>query len=1265
MAKVDHHSQVGEGLSILIDALAPFVERTFADALPSGMLWPEVLQRKDTIAGRRATVYRERDLSLLLRAMTERLGELGYPFSRVLSRQGQNLASELRQVRNDWAHNQPFSAASAFRALDSAELLLREIDAQEEADAIARAKAGLLPATAAPEGLASVSPAPTDAGSRASSSHVADEPTGGPRISVSSLPVLSYAMAHCRVLVIDEIGVAHEGPDIRGATIEVEVECASGSLGGPKVLLLDLADGQTTTLRTIDLVLDPARMLAVETQQPGRIITTLRDPAGSTLATVASEVQVLAASQWMARPTHLGMEMLASYVQPNSDSIPPLILQASDRVGALTGDSSLNGYHEDPNRVDAIVRSVFEAMAARDIRYAEPPASWGDQGQMVRTPHDVLEGRLGTCLDTTVTLAAALEQVGINSTLWLLQGHIFLGYWRIDSSLSAVTSVEVDELVNRVDLGHIALVETTMLTGGPAAVSFDDAIRAARRRLDEEIEHVIGVTDIRQARRTRILPLPSRSVSADGQVVVSVYEAGAGPEIATYRATPSERAPGGRPAEPSRVARWKNALLDLSLRNHLINYTDRAGHHIEVPPRAIHRLEDQVSAQTPIMLVAADSVSSVDTARGIRFGRDLPERDREVLLADKRAAFIDIPAASYKTKLRYLAYKAKTIVEETGSNNLYLAFGMLRWHFADHDLRSPLILVPVTLTTTSRGETYRITLDEAGGSTPNFCLLEKLRLSFGLEVPQMQDPAEDASGIDLSATFDALRSALLAARLPFRVEETVDLAILQFAKFPLWKDLDEHWQTLSTNPLVRHLIHTPLESFVDPVEPRTAIDLDELSSLVPVPADSSQLEAVHVAVGGQTFVLEGPPGTGKSQTITNLLARSLASGQRVLFVAEKRAALDVVKKRLSEVGLAELALDLHDKGARPAAVRSQIQAALDLHVMCDHDAMKANGEAVEAARRRLALYAERLHQTNGVGHSLYTARAFGLATDRSVSPMEVPRQLVASGTAEHVEQLRTALRRVPEFADVAHPGPRHPWRFVDQCQPAADVDSAVVAARHLDEAIQQLESAGGSVGWLRHANSEGDVRAWSRLAVAPRLPLEADDVLHKSAWRQHLEELADELAALASDASAWRQVVAVEVMRRDVVAIHQAALAADGAGFLGRKRRRRAVLDQFADLLRVPRTQVDLKSLSQLTGDMAGAAAVLFAQEGATVFGCDRSLAAMEETAARIAAFGGRFTPVECDVTGNDAKGFIRRDDNLCCKGNRTFPLVPYGDIVD
>ena len=499
---------------------------------------------------------------------------------------------------------------------------------------------------------------------------------------------------------------------------------------------------------------------------PRRNSCGFRNAAGDVLAEAAKEVNILASNQWKATPLQLALEMLAAHVQPNSAAVAALMTDVSDRLLALTGNSAIDGYQsESPERVDAIAQSVFDAMRARDIRYAEPPASWGIDGQKVRTPAEVLEGRLGTCLDTTLTMAAMLEQAGINSTIWLLKGHAFLGYWRHDAALSMISSTEVVDVVNQVDLGNIGLVETTMIT--QSAVDGARSQRRQARRGSSTWPTICrkssaSLTSGKRARRGYI-PLPSRATDADGNVVVTQYEPGAGPTIAPYVATPGTEPI--RPADsvPPRVGQWKNALLDLSLRNKLINYTDRAGYRIEVPGPALGRFEDDVNAGARINLLASDAIKSVDAARGIRFGRDLPERERELLLADKRNAYIDITEAAYKTKLRYLAYKAKTIVEETGANNLYLAFGMLNWRFSDRDLRSPLVLVPVSLTTANRGERYVLTIDEAGASTPNYCLVEKLRVAFGLEIPGLANPTEDASGIDLAQTFNAVRQAVASA----------------------------------------------------------------------------------------------------------------------------------------------------------------------------------------------------------------------------------------------------------------------------------------------------------------------------------------------------------------------------------------------------------------------------------------------------------------------------------------------------------------------
>ncbi|QEW04998.1 DUF4011 domain-containing protein [Microbacterium lushaniae] len=1149
---------------------------------------------------------------MILRAFTESFGSIGYPFASLLNRQAQNCASELRNVRNKRAHNEEFSTAETYRALDCAEILLRALQAGEPAGRMDELKTAVIAAMAAESRVSfggqqsQVEATTGDVRGSGEDAHASKSDVDPPvfaelipmvprataHISVSSLPILSYAHARNSIAIVDEVTIDYRGEEMRGASVEVEAICRLGSLGDPKVVIVDLDGTRPVTLRNADLVLDPARMLTVEHPTQGVVRVTLRDAAGAVITYQDAEVEVLAANQWRANPPQLGVELLASFVQPNSPAIAPLLVQASDLLQAKTGNPDLDGYQQvSRERVDAIVEAIYESMRARDIRYAEPPASWGLEGQKVRTPAEVLEGRLGTCLDTTVTLAAALEEAGINSTLWLTSGHIFLGYWRDDASLDGPAQMDAAEAVNYVGIGQIEVVETTFLTGGATSKPFADARRHHHTTtLAGDASAVLGITDVKQARLARIYPLPSRVVGEAGDVQVVEYAIAPTPAALHY--TPSADAIAGGVARdvPPRVAQWKNALLDLSLRNRLINYGDKSGYPVAVPQPSLAAFEDMVNNGTAVTLVPNDRIPTVDGSRGIRYGQDLPETARAGMLAERKQVFVGVTEATYVPRLRALAYKARTIVEETGANNLYLAFGMLRWTFNDRELRSPLVLIPVTLESVGGGKTFRLRVDEAGESTPNYCLLEKLRLSFGLIIPGLANPAKDESGIDLPAAFAATRQALAAARLSFTVEDTVDLSILQFAKYRLWKDLDENWTEFAGNPLVNHLIQTPTAEFVDPVPEQPDVDLDALSNAVPVPADSSQLQAVAEAEAGRTFVLEGPPGTGKSQTITNLLAHSLANGKRVLFVAEKRAALDVVKSRLDAVGLGPFSLDLHDKGARPAAMRAQIRAAIDAVARPDGAALKADRETAATSRGSLKRYAQRLHEPNAAGLSMYSARAQLLASAGGIEALAIPATLVAATSEEQFESLRDTLRTLPETADLAHPAPLHPWGFVTATAVnPIDTKALHSAAREFDAALSDVLARQADMELLTHASTPAHLDRWASLAKAPRYPLDAIDDVHARNTAGEITALQGRLNASNVERT-WFASVGPEALDGDVRAVYQSAVAADASGFFGRRKRQRAALAGFGPALRTDARSFPAREVTPLTAEVVRAA---------------------------------------------------------------------------
>src|SRR3954471_5210821 len=465
-------------------------------------------------------------------------------------------------------------------------------------------------------------------------------------------------------------------------------------------------------------------------------------------------------------------------------------------------------------------------------------------------------------------MAAALERAGIRPLFWLAGGaggregeaHAFLGYWREERSAKSAATTDATSLVNLVDLGLIGLVETTLLTSmGESGADLHAPVVTGW--LTGGLDHLLGVTDVHRARKDGIIPLPARARDEDG--VLQVVEYRAALHSVQAPAEPAPPPPSSRPEAPARVQQWKNALLDLSLRNRLINYTQRSGLALTVPGSALGVLENFLHDGTPITLLPGDQLAAVQQERGIATARELPEEQLTELLVERRELHADVTRGGYLPTLRNLAYKAKTVLEETGANNLYLALGSLVWELDGRPLCSPLILIPVVLAPMGRTGAYRLSLDESGSSTPNYCLLEKLRQLHGLSIPQLAEPTSDGGGIDLDAALEAMRTALVGYRLPYRVEPTADLAILQFAKYRLWKDLDEHWTDFAGNALVQHPVSEPNEPFQDPIyDTAEHTDLDELAAALPAPADASQLRAIAEATAGRPFVLEGPPGTG-------------------------------------------------------------------------------------------------------------------------------------------------------------------------------------------------------------------------------------------------------------------------------------------------------------------------------------------------------------------------------------------------------------------
>ncbi|MFP3459784.1 DUF3320 domain-containing protein [Arthrobacter globiformis] len=1174
---LSNREYVGRALETLALSLSPHIVSVLAGVAP-GVSWPKLLEHKDATAGRTAQGYSATDLSVQLRVMTESLGALGYPFN--LAHAARSYTSELRQTRNLWAHNEPFDDDDTYRALDTAGRLARHLKLEAASHALsALLEEFRVRGAGGSENTRAEDPADANKARERSEDPADSEidqlsPTQHKVIvEITAAEALSYAMAHNGFKFVHQVKINNPGVEIRGAVVRIEVLSTAGRISEEFQQFIDLAAGQMIVLDDLDVPVSANTMYEFSDKQTGRVVVTVESGAASAGATeigrAETRIDLLPAQLWVAGNGLVSYEFLAAYVQPHHPAVAKLVSEAADLLLERTGSSSLDGYVEGAERVDEIAFAMAQAASNRDIRYSMPPASWGLQGQQVRTPSQVLEERLGTCLDTAIVMAAALEFCGIGPLLWVVDGHAFLGYWREERALPTAASDDVTELVSLVQRGYIGLIETTLLTGSQPITLAALQNSPVAKYIESGNDDVQAVTDIRRARLDGIFPLPARTTSETGALVVTTYT----PETKAAAVLPEKqgkvvRTPGQATEVPARVTQWKNALLDLSLRNRLINFTDTARFPLAVPSSWIGSFEDLINNGTPVSLLPSNQISAVYQERGIRFGRDLPQDELIGLLSSKKSVFAEVSEDAYSSKMRSLAYKAKTQLEETGANNLYLALGSLMWELDGRALRSPLVLVPVNLTAAGKQGLYRVTLDETGQSTPNYCLLEKLAQSHGLRIPGLAEPAEDGSGIDLDAAFDSVREAVSAKGLAFRVENTVDLSMLQFAKFRLWKDLDENWEQFSKNRLVHHLISTPTELFHDTVTADDDVDLDALAAQCPIPADSSQLQAVASALAGQTFVLEGPPGTGKSQTITNLLTRAIVEGKRVLFVAEKRAALDVVQKRLNEVGMGPFSLDLHDKGSKPTVVRAQIKHALELRLDSDSQQLETASTDLAAARRGLIRYASNLHEENGAHLSLYSARTKALTYEQDDPAIPLGIDFTSSANDASLEPIRSVLHELPEYTDRARPGKDHPWRFVAAAAGQEQVDQLLLTrGRRVDAALDAISSVEGLAQVVFSAGQPSDVGTLAALLEDRSVPLETLDIVRSGKWSTgagHLEQLVAAFAAVNHPGLDQVGPEAMDLPLQDILARAQQAAA---TGFWGRKKRLLAVAAELDSVL--------------------------------------------------------------------------------------------------
>ncbi len=795
--------------------------------------------------------------------------------------------------------------------------------------------------------------------------------------------VVNFAMQQNYVPIVKKLIVKNlSDEDISNLEIIITVEPEFAFEWKTNISIISAL--QAIELDVVDINLSPNFLYGLTEKMAGTIFVKAK-LGEEVLVNIVQGIDVLAYDEWSG--SLIMPEIISAFITPNHPKITEIIIKASKILKQWCENPSFTGYQSNnPNTVKMQMAAIYTVLQNENISYCVPPASYEIIGQRVRHCDSVFEQRMGTCLDLSLLYASCIEAVGLHPLIIFLKGHAFVGCWLEDECFAECVQDDISMITKRTAQGinEICLVECTGFVAGKFLM-FDDAVKAGNNNLSD-ISKFEFIVDVKRTRGSGIRPIPQRKTSDDGrynfeklELLHSEYS-----DKVKIGNSPEELELFGKienveHIEVTRQQIWERKLLDLSLRNTLVSFRVTRT-TIQLMVNQLSELEDALASGQEFQVMAKpkewDNTLRDSKIYSTENQTTLLESIAKTEFENKRIrTFIEENEVEYA--ITNLYRQARISLEENGTNTLYLALGFLKWYesnVSEKERYAPIVLIPIDIVRKSAQKGYVIRIRDEEPQM-NITLLEMLRQDFGLTIGGLDPLPTDDSGINLKTVFNTIRQAIMG-KSRWDVEELAFIGLFSFSQFIMWNDICNRSEDLKKNKIVASLLSGKMEW--EPNEEFQAPDtLDDiftpLDVAVPISADSTQLSAICEAGKGNSFVLHGPPGTGKSQTITNIIANALFQGKSVLFIAEKMAALSVVQKRLESIGLAPFCLELHSNKAKKKDVLEQLEEALEIGKIKSPQEYEEKANRIYDLRKKLNIVVKAIHKKQGFGFSLYEA----------------------------------------------------------------------------------------------------------------------------------------------------------------------------------------------------------------------------------------------------------------------------------------------------
>ncbi len=763
---------------------------------------------------------------------------------------------------------------------------------------------------------------------------------------------VSYASYYAKIPLFSEFKITNSGSEgIENVYVNIS---GSSALILPQTITIDLLPRESSVSVDVPNVLNPKYLMEIESIQ--KSLLSVKICVGKTVVqSLETEICALPMNMWSGLSGNV--EMLASFVRPKLSDCQKIKAEAGLQLKTWGYFSEWAGYSgSNKNAVRNALASIYSAIKNANIEKTgtEDYSEYVDTGDI----GGIMDKKSASPAELALFIASCIESVKLHPVILLGKNRISVGCWLYENCFSTAILDDMD------------IVSRYITSGINNIAVFDilDAFAHKNASYTTSESHFVSaltsgqfdiVLDVRRARIDGIYPMPLKVKVGRGYELL-------GDEEISYESRPKELIDSGKfslERKNSKELNWQRRLLDLSMKNNLLNFKYRGDclHLISGDTEAFCKRADDMSKFTvlPAMQSTQDAppFSSKNTDAGLN----------ELISMEMNQGILRsyCEGQELAEKTISMIRKAKSAQEEVGANTLWMAIGFLKWKTDDEKevKYAPLCLMPVTLKRLKQN----ITLEIGDEYQPNTTLLEYLYQEFGIDLRGME--GQNMSACEIMAVFRGRTQD----KKEWDVLPDVYIAQFTFARYAMWLDVKENMAAYRKNGMIGSLLTNSNKLDNNKLFAITEDDTPPQDVLLPLPSDSSQFEAVAESAKGVSFVLHGPPGTGKSQTITNMIANAMDQGKRVLFVAEKQAAIQVVKKRLSSIGLGDFVLELHSGKADKQEILRSLDNTLSLVSAYDDTAFENTAARIAETRQTLSAPLEALHKKRRIGVSVYDA----------------------------------------------------------------------------------------------------------------------------------------------------------------------------------------------------------------------------------------------------------------------------------------------------